>query len=352
MSTLKKTALYDFHVQNKGKMVDFAGWSMPVQYELGVLQSHHWTRQNSSIFDVSHMLQTRWTGKDHIEFIESLVVGDIKGLNVGQSTLSVFTNENGGIIDDTVINKKDDKGLYVVSNAGCADKDLKHIHEQLDLFKQKGKQVNVDIIDTSLIALQGPKSAHVLSRITGKTFDDFGFMTSRTLDIKGIQVYISRCGYTGEDGFEEVELAGLGARDSLRLEAGLCLYGNDLDETVTPVEGGLTWTIGQRRRKEGGFLGADKILPQIKGPVAKRRVGLIVEGAPARDHAVVYNLENEVIGEVTSGVPSPTLKKNVAMAYVKSGFHKQGTELQVKVRNKMQKAQVVKMPFVPHKYYY
>ena len=230
---------------------------------------------------------------------------------------------------------------------------------------------------------KGPKAASVLAFLEpsiAKSLSSFGFMTSRSLSIKGIQVYISRCGYTGEDGFEisvahedvvqlsklflnhpDVELAGLGARDSLRLEAGLCLYGHDLDETISPVQGGLTWTIGARRRTEGGFLGAEKILPQIKGGVSKRRVGLIVEGAPARgifpfnshntEHAEIVDLEGQVVGNITSGCPSPVLKQNIAMGYVKSGLHKVGTELQVRVRQRLQKAKIVKMPFVPHQYY-
>nr|KAJ3421748.1 hypothetical protein HK105_002425 [Polyrhizophydium stewartii] len=369
---LKRTSLYDFHVKNGGSMVEFAGWEMPVQYSnLGVLASHKWTREKASIFDVSHMLQTRWTGKDHVKFIESLVVGDIKGLSVGSSTLSVFTNENGGIIDDTVINKQDDSGLYVVSNAGCADKDLAHIRKHLADFQNKGGDVDVKVLDhVSLVALQGPSAAKVVAGLTSADLSKFGFMSGRHMTVAGIDVYISRCGYTGEDGFEisvphkdavklteallahsDVELAGLGARDSLRLEAGLCLYGHDLDENTTPVEGSLTWTIGQRRRTEGGFLGADKILPQIKGPVTKRRIGLIVEGAPAREGAEVFDAAGNKVGVVTSGCPSPTLKKNIAMAYVQSGSHKANTELQVKVRNRMQKAVVTKMPFVPQNYF-
>ncbi|KAJ3120985.1 hypothetical protein HK100_012564 [Physocladia obscura] len=379
---LSKTALYDYHVQNGGKMVEFAGYSMPVQYSnLGVLASHEWTRKNASLFDVSHMLQTSWVGKDRIKFIESLIVADVEGLPVGSSTLSVFTNENGGIIDDTVVNKRSADALYVVSNAGCAEKDLRHIRAHLADFQNKGGDVDVKVIeDMSLVAIQGPKAAGIVSELAGSSngLKDFKFMTARELELKGIPVYISRCGYTGEDGFEisvphtevvnlcknllahsDAELAGLAVRDSLRLEAGLCLYGNDLDETVTPVEGGLTWTIdtnseGQRRRTEGGFLGANKVLSQIgKGAVVpRRRVGLLVDGAPARDHVEIFSpADGAVIGVVTSGCPSPVLKKNIAMGYVANGFHKAGTELQVKVRGKVQKATVVKMPFVEHNYY-
>ncbi|KAJ3174658.1 hypothetical protein HDU87_007030 [Geranomyces variabilis] len=369
---LQRTALYDLHVKNGGKMVEFAGWDMPVQYSgLGVLASHMWTRQKASLFDVSHMLQTRWTGKDRTKFLESLVVADIKALPVGHSTLSLFTNENGGIIDDTVINKQDENGFYVVSNAGCAEKDLAHIRSHLQAFQNKGGDVDVKILDdVSLVALQGPSAVKVVEQLTGKTYADFGFMTGRHMSIKGIDVYISRCGYTGEDGFEisvphkdvvalselflshpDVELAGLGARDSLRLEAGLCLYGHDLDDSVTPVEGALTWTIGKRRREEGGFLGAEKIIPQIGKAVPRRRIGLIVEGAPAREGAEILSTDGQTIGKVTSGCPSPVLKQNIAMGLIKNGFHKQGTEVQVKVRNRLQKAKITKMPFVPQNYY-
>ncbi|KAJ3243869.1 hypothetical protein HDU78_011700 [Chytriomyces hyalinus] len=376
-SKFSRTSLYDFHVRNGGKMVEFAGWDMPVQYsDLGVLASHEWTRKNASLFDVSHMLQTSWVGKDRIKFIESLVVADVDALPVGSSTLSVFTNDNGGIIDDTVINKRSADSLYVVSNAGCAEKDLKHIRSRLADFQNKGGDVDVKVIDDmSLVAIQGPKAVGIISALAGSKngLSDFKFMTARQMELKGIPVYISRCGYTGEDGFEisvphteavnlsnlilenpDAKLAGLAVRDSLRLEAGLCLYGHDLDETITPVEGALTWTIGQRRRAEGGFPGSAKILSQIgKGAIVpRRRIGLLVQGAPAREHVEILNpADGSVIGNVTSGCPSPVLKKNVAMGYVQNGFHKAGTELQVRVRGKVQKAVVTKMPFVEHQYY-
>ncbi|KAF9547226.1 hypothetical protein EC957_008736 [Mortierella hygrophila] len=367
---LKKTVLHDYHVENGGKMVPFAGWSMPVQYSnLGVGASHNWTRNNASVFDVSHMLATRITGKDRVKFYESITVADIENLPVGSSTLSVFTNENGGIIDDTIICKHQDS-LYVVSNAGCADKDLAHIRPLLKAFQNKGGDVDLKIIeDHQLIAIQGPKAAAVIEELVGKSLQDFRFMDGRFMTIKGIECHVARSGYTGEDGFEisvpnsdaveftklliadpRVELAGLGARDSLRLEAGLCLYGNDLDETTTPVEAGLTWTIAKRRRAEGGFLGAEKIQDQLKNGVTRRRIGLVVQGAPAREGASIY-ANGELVGKVTSGCPSPSTKKNVAMGYVKNGVHKSGTELEVEVRGRKQKAVVTKMPFVPAGYH-
>ncbi|KAI8985109.1 aminomethyltransferase [Pilobolus umbonatus] len=369
--TVKKTALYDFHVQHGGKMVPFAGYAMPVQYSgMGMLASHIHTRQKASIFDVSHMLQSRVTGKDRHKFFETLVVADLTHLPEGQGTLSVFTNEQGGIIDDTIIMQHKDS-LYVVSNAGCAEKDLAHIQKHLAEFQNKGGDVDFNVItDHSLIAIQGPKAAAALQSLINQDLSGFSFMNGKYMEIAGVPCHVARSGYTGEDGFElsvptgeivditnkllahpDVELAGLGARDSLRLEAGLCLYGNDLDETTTPIEAGLTWTIPKSRRETGGFLGAETILSQIKNGVSRRRVGLMVEGAPARAGAEILNKEGELIGTVTSGCPSPILKKNIAMGYVQNGLHKKGTELSVKVRNKIQNATVTKLPFVPSNYH-
>ncbi|KAL4225988.1 hypothetical protein ACF0H5_013975 [Mactra antiquata] len=304
---LKKTCLYDFHVQNGGKMVPFAGWSMPVQYKDSIIDSHNGVRNNAGIFDVSHMLQTKVTGKDRVKFMESLVVADIDGLKDNQGTLSVFTNSQGGIIDDLIINKTDEDYLYVVSNAGCADKDLPLMMNQAANMRSKGLDVNVDVISNGLIALQGPKMVDVLQ--PGVSFDlkDLPFMTTRSCTVYGIDdCRVTRCGYTGEDGVEisvpsdksveltenllqankdvDVRLAGLGARDSLRLEAGLCLYGNDIDETTTPIEATLAWTIGKRRKAEGGFPGADIILQQIEDKPKQRRVGFTSSGPPAREY--------------------------------------------------------------------
>ncbi|KAJ3368129.1 hypothetical protein GGF31_006837 [Allomyces arbusculus] len=370
----KRTALYDFHVAQGAKMVPFAGWDMPLQYaDKSHVQAHMHCREAASIFDVSHMLQTRWTGKDAIEFIESLVVGDIQALAPGAATLSLFTNAQGGIIDDTVIQRlaTNPGELYVVSNAGCADKDLAHIRAQLEQFRAKGKDVNVDVIeDHSLLALQGPKAIAALEKLASTSLASLPFMAGTALKIRDVPVHVTRCGYTGEDGVEisvphgsaaalaewllqdpAVAMAGLGARDSLRLEAGLCLYGHDMDESVSPVEATLLWTIGKRRRAEGGFLGAESILSQIGGPITKRRVGLLVQGAPAREGAKIVNAEGQEIGQITSGCPSPVLKKNVAMGYVAKGFTKAGSEVNVVVRGKTQKATVTKMPFVPHNYF-
>jgi len=380
-SNTKRTSLYEFHKSKGGRMVSFAGWDMPVDYsDQGQIASHLHTRTKASIFDVSHMLQFKLFGSKRFDFLESLVVADLKGQKtMGAATLSVFTNEKGGIIDDTVISVYEDH-IYVVSNAGCADKDLAHLNSNLKEFnsKQSG-DVSLHVLeDKSLIALQGPKAHIALSALTNENLSKLAFMHGTNLKLNigkdKVQCLVTRCGYTGEDGFEisvphafapalaetllsnsDVKLAGLGARDSLRLEAGLCLYGNDINEDITPVEAGLTWCIAKRRRAEGGFLGASHILSQLPGgknPVTKKRIGLeVAAGAPARKGYPVQNLAGEVIGEITSGCPSPSSGKNIAMAYVTSPNATNGTELAVRVRQNVQKATVVKMPFVPTNYY-
>uniref|UniRef100_A0A8C1MA59 Aminomethyltransferase n=1 Tax=Cyprinus carpio TaxID=7962 RepID=A0A8C1MA59_CYPCA len=368
---LYKTPLYEFHRAQGGKMVEFAGWSMPVQYKDSHINSHMHTRQHCSIFDVSHMLQTKVYGRDRVKFIESLIVGDIAELKDNQGTLSLFTNTKGGIMDDLIVTKTDQGYLYVVSNAGCADKDSAHMQARLQEFKAAGHDVDLEFMEESLIALQGPSMAQVLQKGVGDDLRKLTFMTSVLTPVFGIQgCRVTRCGYTGEDGVEisvpsgdvvslteklladsEVKLAGLGARDSLRLEAGLCLYGNDIDETTTPVEASLVWTIGKRRRQAQDFPGADIIVPQIKAKTQRKRVGLISTGPPVRQHTPVLSSDGRVIGEVTSGCPSPCLKQNVAMGYVEAGFSKVGTSIKVEVRKKAVPAVVSKMPFVPTKYY-
>ncbi|KAF5181261.1 Aminomethyltransferase protein [Thalictrum thalictroides] len=370
---LKKTALYDFHVANGGKMVPFAGWSMPIQYKDSIMDSTVNCRENGSLFDVSHMCGVSLKGKDCIPFLEKLVIGDIGGLAPGTGTLSVFTNEKGGAIDDTVITKVKDDHIYLVVNAGCRDKDLEHIEGHMKSFKAKGGDVSWHIHDErSLLALQGPLAAPVLQHLTKDDLSKVYFGEFRMMDVNGVHCYITRTGYTGEDGFEisipsestldltkaileksegKIRLTGLGARDSLRLEAGLCLYGNDMEQHITPVEAGLTWAIGKRRRAEGGFLGAEVILKQIAEGPKIRRVGLISSGPPPRSHCEILDGEGKGLGEVTSGGFSPCLKKNIAMGYVKSGSHKAGTKVNIVIRGKSYDGVVTKMPFVPAKYY-
>lgn len=371
-----KTPLYNLHVKYGGKIVDFAGFLLPVQYsDMSVSASHLFTRKSASIFDVSHMLQTNIRGKDCISWFESLCPVDLQGMAVGTSSLTTFLNEKGGIIDDLIVTKVSPDQLYVVSNAGRLDVDKQLMKESSERSKRMGKDVCVEfwgVSERALIAVQGPKAASVVQSLTDIPLHDLTFMTSRVGTVAGVNCRVTRCGYTGEDGMEisipadkaetvaeallqssEVKVAGLGARDSLRLEAGLCLYGNDIDESTTPVEASLTWLVAKRRRAEANFPGADIILRQIKEGVAKRRVGIrIEEGAPARKDALLKNVNSsEVVGKVTSGCPSPSMGGNVAMGYVTDSLKKSGTKLLVNIRGKDIPCVVAKIPFVPSKYY-
>ncbi|XP_026954415.1 aminomethyltransferase, mitochondrial isoform X1 [Sagmatias obliquidens] len=352
-------------------MVAFAGWNLPVQYRDSHVDSHLHTRRHCSLFDVSHMLQTKIFGHDRVKLMESLVVGDIAELKPNQGTLSLFTNEAGGILDDLIVTNTSEGHLYVVSNAGCWEKDLTLMQDKVRELQNMGNDVGLEVMDNALLALQGPTAAQVLQAGVADDLRKLPFMTSAVMEVFGVSgCRVTRCGYTGEDGVEisvlaaeavrlatallenpEVKLAGLAARDSLRLEAGLCLYGNDIDEHTTPVEGSLSWTLGKRRRAAMDFPGASVIVPQLKGKVQRRRVGLMCEGAPVRAHNPILSTEGTVLGAVTSGCPSPCLKKNVAMGYVPCEYSRPGTLLLVEVRRKQQMAMVSKMPFVPTNYY-
>lgn len=375
--TPEKTPLYNLHNKYGGKLVDFAGFLLPVQYsDLSVSASHLHTRNSASIFDVSHMLQTRVHGKDCISWFESLCPVDLKGMPENTGSLTVFLNERGGIIDDLIVTKVNDNNLYVVSNAGRLDVDKAHMIETSERLKKQGKDIHIefwDVTQRGLIALQGPKAVPNLQTLTDVDMTDLLFMSSKIGTVAGIKdCRITRCGYTGEDGVEisvpadkiehvteallqaeEVKLAGLGARDSLRLEAGLCLYGNDIDENVTPVEAALTWLIAKRRRTDSNFPGGDIILRQIKEGVSRRRVGIRMEsGAPARKDAILKDPKSlQDIGKITSGCPSPSLSGNVAMGYVNENLKKVGTELVVNIRGKNAPCVVAKMPFLPSHYY-
>jgi aminomethyltransferase len=399
---LNKTALYDLHLAHGAKMVPFGGFHMPVQYtSLSVSASHHFTRSHASLFDVGHMVQHRFSGPGATDFLQRVTPASLRTLPAHNSTLSTLLwPGTGGIVDDTIITRLGGQDhFYVVTNAACRDKDLGYLGEQLAKWTAEGgAAVHHEILNGwGLVALQGPLSeavlALLLAPLDARGLRNLYFGQSRFLQLQkangsgtlgGQPVLVSRGGYTGEDGFEisiapedtvavteallaaagpdRLQLAGLGARDSLRLEAGMCLYGHDLDDTTTPIEGGLSWVIGKDRRGAasgpGAFHGAEVILPQLtpksKGGsgVTRRRVGLIVEGAPAREGAEILDPETkDKIGTVTSGCPSPTLGKNIAMGYVKDGQHKAGTELIVSVRGKPRKATVTKMPFVPSKYW-
>ncbi|KAK1220221.1 Aminomethyltransferase, mitochondrial [Marasmius sp. AFHP31] len=385
-ASLSRTGLYDFHLKNGAKMVPFAGFEMPLSYgDVGQAQadelellvaSHNHVRTSAGLFDVGHMVQSNFRGATATKFLEWLTPSSISALKPYQSTLSVLLNEKGGIIDDTVVTKHAEDAFYVVTNAGRRDRDLQWFKEKLDEWNStngqgKGANVEMEVLEGwGLLALQGPEAASYLQTLTPFDLKTLPFGTSAWVPIEGFNLHVARGGYTGEDGFEisippantvevaelltkdpkVVQLTGLGARDSLRLEAGMCLYGNDLDETTSPVEAGLTWVIGKDRRESGTFIGAEGVQKHLKEGPPRRRVGFIVEGAPARQGAKIFSADAQ-IGTITSGIPSPTLAKNIAMGYVQNGHHKKGTELEVEVRGKRRKAVVEGMPFVKPRYY-
>ena len=346
-------------------MVGFAGYNMPVNYPLGVLREHLHTRNAAGLFDVSHMGQAELTGAHVALAMETLIPGDIVGLAAGHIRYSVLTNADGGIIDDLMITKVSDDKLYLVVNAACKDRDFAHIASRL-----AGRATLTRHDDLALLALQGPKAAQVMARLVPAAAN-MSFMTSLVDRIGDVPTRLSRSGYTGEDGWEisipnhavveiaekllgqpEVQPIGLGARDSLRLEAGLCLYGSDIDTATTPIEGSLAWVIGKRRREEGGFPGADKILDQLKNGAPRRRVGIKPLGrAPARAHTEVQSAEGKRIGEITSGGFGPSYNGPVAMGYVETAYAKPGTPLHLIVRGQAQPAEVCTLPFTPHRYF-
>ena len=345
-------------------MVPFAGYEMPVQYPAGVLGEHNHCRASAAIFDVSHMGQVRIHGSDPVAAIEALVPGDIAGLAPGCMRYTMFTNDAGGILDDLMVTNVGDY-LFLVVNAACKDADIVHLRAHMTA----GTAVEV-LDDRSLIALQGPAASAVLARHAPGA-EKMPFMTALPFEIDGSRLAVTRSGYTGEDGFEisipsddavritelllaesEVELAGLGARDSLRLEAGLCLYGHDIDETTTPVEAALTWSIGKRRRETGGFPGADIIQRQIAGGVARKRVGILPDGkAPAREGTEITDAGGAPVGVVTSGGFGPTAGGPVAMGYVATAQAVKETPVNLVVRGTPRPGRVVPMPFVPNRYY-
>lgn len=360
--TLKTTPLDALHREYGAKMVPFAGYSMPVQYKAGVLQEHLHTRSQAGLFDVSHMGQARLLGSKAAEAMETLVPGDIAGLGAGNMRYTLLTNDAGGILDDLMVTHCGDS-LYIVVNAACKDADFAHMRAKLTDAK-------LEIIeDHALLALQGPKAAEVLARYA-PAVRHMVFLTGQAVRINDIPCFITRSGYTGEDGYEisipnkdadafarlllsehEVMPIGLGARDSLRLEAGLCLYGNDIDTTTTPIEAALNWTIGKRRRAEGGFPGADVILGQIKDGTARKRVGLMPEGrAPARAGTEIQDMDGAAAGIVTSGGFGPTIDGPIAMGYLRTELAVPGTRVNLMVRGKAQPAEVVKPPFVKQNY--
>ena len=361
---LKRTPLYDLHRAKGARMVAFAGYEMPVQYPAGIIAEHLHTRAKAGLFDVSHMGQIRLHGENAAAALEKLVPGDLQGLKPGQMRYTLLLNEQGGILDDLIATRIDN-GLLLVVNAACKDADLAHLQSALD------RSVAVEPrFERALLALQGPAAVAVLARLSGG-LDLLPFMSLAEATVAGSPALISRSGYTGEDGFEislaaadavavaevllnqpEVAPVGLGARDTLRLEAGLCLYGHDIDEATTPIEAGLAWTIARRRRAEGGFPGAATILRQLAEGPARRRVGILPDGrAPARDGTAILDPSGNPLGKVTSGGFGPSVGGPVAMGYVAAAHAASGSELSLVVRDVPRPAHVAPLPFVPTRYY-
>jgi aminomethyltransferase len=362
----KTTPLDLLHKALGARMVPFAGWSMPVQYSAGVLAEHLHCRADgcAGLFDVSHMGQASLHGSAGTQALEALVPGDIQGLKPGRQRYTVLTNEAGGVIDDLMVSRLAPDHLFLVVNASRADVDLPHIEAHLPAGVTLQRHD-----DRALLALQGPGAAAVMARL-GPVAAALPFMGFGAAAVGGIDCLVSRSGYTGEDGFEisvpaelverlarvlldqpEVRPAGLGARDSLRLEAGLCLYGNDLDELTTPVEAGIAWVIGKRRRTEWDFPGAIAIRDQLQHGCARTLVGIRPEGrAPARAGTNIVADNGTAAGTVTSGGFAPSLNAPVAMGYVRRDLTAEGTELRLQVRGRSLPARVVPMPFVPHRY--
>ena len=361
---IHRTPLFDLHNELGGKMVPFAGYAMPVQYPPGILTEHKHTRAAAGLFDVSHMGQVRLVGDDAAAALETLVPADVRGLTPGQMRYSQFTNETGGILDDLMITNRGDD-LLLVLNAACKAQDTAHLQQAL------GRRLSVEPLpDRGLLALQGPEAAAVLARLAPASAK-LVFMTAAPMTVAGADCYVSRSGYTGEDGFEisvpaeaadavaralladsRVLPIGLGARDSLRLEAGLCLYGHDIDETTSPVEAGLLWSIAKHRRTEGGFPGAAVMQRQLAEGVSRRRVGIRPEGrAPAREGADIVDGDGQIIGRLTSGGFGPSVDGPVAMGYVATAFAKAGTAVGLIVRGRTLPAQIAKLPFVQQSYF-
>ncbi len=370
-AALQRTPLYELHVSLGARMVPFAGYEMPVQYPLGILKEHLHTRARAGLFDVSHMGQAFLIGPDHettASALEALVPADIVNLKPGQQRYSQLLNESGGIVDDLMVTRsassEDDGSLMLVVNASRKEVDYSHIGARLpdDVRLQPTPE-------RALLALQGPAAKEVMAKLSDVAVG-LGFMSAASGKVGEFDCHISRSGYTGEDGFEisvaaskaeklarlllaqeGVQPVGLGARDSLRLEAGLCLYGHDIDETTSPIEAGLEWSIQKRRREQGGFPGYARIKDELnKGP-KRRRVGIKPDGrAPAREGTEILALLGDRLGTVTSGGFGPSVNGPIAMGYVPAGRAEAGTPVNLMVRGKAQGASIVPLPFVPHRY--
>jgi aminomethyltransferase len=361
--TLQRTPLYELHRSLGAKLVPFAGYEMPVQYPQGILAEHLHTRSKAGLFDVSHMGQIRLRGAGAAAALETLCPGDIQALAPMRQRYTLFTNERGGILDDLMVTNAGDH-LFVVVNAGCKVNDIAHLRRYLE------PRIKVEVLaGHALLALQGPQAAIVMTRLAPE-LATMTFMTAVAVSLDGAPCLVTRSGYTGEDGFEisvpaaraeslakrllaepEVAPIGLGARDSLRLEAGLCLYGHDIDETTTVIEADLAWAYHKRRRAAGGFPGAAVLQRQLADGPPRKRVGILPDGrAPAREHTEITDGANR-IGEITSGGFGPTVGGPIAMGYVATAHAVPDTALSLVVRGTPRPARIVKLPFFTPRYY-
>lgn len=365
---LARTPLHALHVELGARMVPFAGYDMPVQYPAGILAEHTACRTAAALFDVSHMGQLRLEGDDAAAALETLVPMDVQGLGVGKQRYALFTNDAGGIQDDLMVTRRENDLLLVV-NAACKEADTAHLQRHIG-----GRCRVVPLPERALLALQGPKAVDALARLAPGV-RALTFMTGGAFTLEGADCYLTRSGYTGEDGFEisvpaeaaerlarallaqpEVQPAGLGARDTLRLEAGLCLYGHDIDTRTTPVEAGLTWSIQKVRRaggeRAGGYPGAAVIDAQLASGPARKRVGLIgLDRTPVREGAPLVAADGRSVGRVTSGTVGPTVKQPIAMGWLETALAAAGTDVFAEVRGKRVPMRVAAMPFAPHRYH-
>lgn len=370
ISNLLKTPLYDLHLELGARMVPFAGYALPVQYKTGLMAEHKHTRDAVSLFDVSHMGQISVSGPQAASALESIIPADLAGLTQGYQRYGLLLGNNGGILDDLmVVNRGED--YFVIVNGACKQTDLAYMRERIG-----SRCTLTPLASRALLALQGPQAAIVMQRLCPQALE-LVFMRGGWFEIQGFRCHITRSGYTGEDGFElsvegtdavalarkllaepEVKPAGLGARNSLRLEAGLCLYGSDMDESTTPAEAGLLWSIQKVRRtggeRAGNFPGATHVLAQIDKTeaVTRKRVGLVaLERVPVREETVLQDAQGSPVGRVTSGLLAPTANKPIAMGYLPPDLCAPGTRVNALVRNKAVPMEVVSMPFVPTHYY-
>ena len=365
---LLQTPLHALHLELGARMVPFAGYAMPVQYPAGIIAEHRQCREAAALFDVSHMGQVRLVGDDAAAALETLVPQDIAGLGLLKQRYAFFTNDAGGLLDDLMVTRRE-HDLFLVVNAGCKDADIAHLQARIGARCQV-----IPEPERALLALQGPKAVDALARLDAGVAA-LTFMTGGHFRLAGADCFVTRSGYTGEDGYEisvpaaqavelarallaqpEVAPAGLGARDTLRLEAGLCLYGHDIDTATTPVEAGLVWAIQKLRRpggeRAGGHPGAEVIGAQLTGGAARRRVGLVgLERLPVREGAPLLDAEGRRVGQVTSGTVGPSVGQPIAMGYVETALAAVGTALFAEVRGKRVPMQVAAMPFAPHRYF-